>query len=166
MRDVTVTAVVRADRDAVYERLADFPRYKELARSVRSVEMSADRARSTWEVSFRDGVLKWTEEDRYDPVARRIDFSQVEGDMERFDGWWTVTDTEDGSLITFYSVFDLGLPGLAEFLEPVAHRALQENIRDLVEGLFGGEVLAIDENAQPPADSLASGFAGVLEGER
>lgn len=143
MRDLTIVAVVAADPDAVYQRLADFSRYVELAPSVRSVEMSDGGATSSWEVTFRNGILRWTEEDRYDPVARRIDFVQTVGDMERFEGWWTVTENPEGTLISFFAAFDLGLPGLAEFLDPVAARALEENITELIGGLFGAEVVAM-----------------------
>jgi ribosome-associated toxin RatA of RatAB toxin-antitoxin module len=139
VRDLTVTAVVSAEPDTVYERLVDFPRYVELASSVRAVTMSDDRRYSSWEVSFRNGILRWTEEDRYDPVARRIEFYQTNGDMERLDGWWSVAAAPGGSRVTFFAVLDLGLPGLAEFLEPVAERALRENIIDLIAGLFDAD---------------------------
>jgi len=143
VRDVTIVAVVTADPDAAYRRLADFPRYVELASSVRSVEMSDGGTTSAWEVTFRNGILRWVEQDRYDPVARRIDFIQTAGDMDRFEGWWAVTHTPKGTLITFFAAFDLGLPGLAEVLEPVAAQALEENITDLIGGLFVGEVVRV-----------------------
>lgn len=143
MRDVTIVAVVAADPDAAYQRLADFSRYVELAPSVRSVEMTDNGATSAWEVSFRDGILRWVEQDRYDPVARRIDFVQIDGDMDRFEGWWTVTPTPQGALITFFAAFDLGLPGLAEFLEPVAAQALEENITELIGGLFVDQLVRV-----------------------
>lgn len=111
---------------------------------MRAVTVSDDRRYSSWEVSFRNGILRWTEEDRYNPVARRIEFNQMDGDMERFDGRWSVAAVPGGSRVTFFAIFDLGLPGLAEFLEPVAECALQENIRDLIEGLFHTDVVAIE----------------------
>jgi ribosome-associated toxin RatA of RatAB toxin-antitoxin module len=151
VRDLTVTAVVSAEPDTVYERLADLPRYVELAPSVRAVTMSDDRRYSSWEVGFRNGILRWTEEDRYDPVTRRIEFHQTDGDMERFDGRWSVAAAPGGSWVTFFAVFDLGLPGLAEFLEPVAERALQENIIDLITALFDADVVEIEGPGKPSA---------------
>jgi ribosome-associated toxin RatA of RatAB toxin-antitoxin module len=150
MRDVTIRAVVGADPDGVFRMLADFPRYVELAPSVRSVTMSADRSRSAWEVTFRDGLLRWTEADWYDPVARRIDFRQVAGDMDRFEGSWAVAEAPGGSAVTFTAVFDLGLPGLTAFLEPVAARALEENITELLQGLFAGTAVEFPEPRPDP----------------
>jgi hypothetical protein len=157
MRDVTITAIVGADPDGVFRVLADFPRYVELAPSVRSVTMSANRSRSSWEVTFREGILRWTESDWYDPVQRRIDFRQLEGDMDRFDGSWAVGEAPEGSVVTFTAVFDLGLPGLATFLEPVAARALEENIAELLLGLFGGTTVVLTE---PRHASHPAGRAG------
>jgi hypothetical protein len=39
--------------------------------------------------------------------------------------------------VCFDGVFDLGIPSLAEFLEPVAADALVENISHVISGLFG-----------------------------
>ena len=57
----------------VYQTLADFERYPELSDAVQSVavtEVSENRTVSQWEVTFRAGLLCWTEEDTFDPGAR------------------------------------------------------------------------------------------------
>jgi ribosome-associated toxin RatA of RatAB toxin-antitoxin module len=136
MREVTVEAVVEADPDTVFADLADFPGYVHRAPSVRQVVMGEGNATSSWEVSFRDGILRWVEADVFDPVARTIDFRQTEGDMELFEGSWLVEPAAQGACIVFTARFDLGVPGLATFLEPVAQRALEENIAELLRSLF------------------------------
>ena len=75
----------------VYQTLADFERYPELSDAVRSVavtEVSENRTVSRWEVTFRAGLLRWTEEDTFDPGALSITFRQLEGDAAVFDGSW------------------------------------------------------------------------------
>ena len=50
----------------IYAALADFGRYPELCDAVRDVavtEVSENHTVSQWEVSFRAGLLRWTEED-------------------------------------------------------------------------------------------------------
>ena len=79
----------------VYQTLADFERYPELSDAVRSVavtEVSENRAVSHWEVTFRAGLLRWTEEDTFDPGALSITFRQLEGDAAVFDGSWQCLD--------------------------------------------------------------------------
>lgn len=136
MRDVKVEAMVSTAVDDAYQRLADFPAYVRLASSVLSVEMGQDNATSDWEVTFRDGILRWRESDVYNVDDRVISFSQIDGDMDLFEGRWSVTETGAGSHILFEAVFDLGLPGLSDFLEPVAARALEENLVELLSSLF------------------------------
>lgn len=159
MREVIVTAVVDADPDEVYRQLSNFPSYVGLAPSVRSVEMSEDNSVSRWEVTFRDGVLRWAEADRYDPVARRLEFEQIDGDLEVFEGVWAVVADDRGAHVSFTAAIDLGLPGLAEFLEPVAQQALLENIAELIASLFAGRVGDIDAR---PVDTAHSGRAAAV----
>lgn len=145
MRTVHERAVVTAPIETVYARLADFASFPRLAPSVLHVHVhdapgdpqGRRRCLSSWEVTFRDGILRWTELDVFDVDARRIDFEQTEGDIEVFRGGWTVLDHPEGAEVRFDAEFDLGLPGLADFLEPVAQKALEENVREILDRLFG-----------------------------
>jgi ribosome-associated toxin RatA of RatAB toxin-antitoxin module len=144
----------------VYATLADFGRYPELSDAVRSVtvtEVSGNRAVSRWEVTFRAGLLRWTEEDTFDPGTLSITFCQLEGDIAVFDGSWQCLGAEPGSEILFAARLDMGIPSLADALEPVAVRALTGNIVSIVRGLFGqAELIAADgQCAAVPAVSCA-----------
>jgi ribosome-associated toxin RatA of RatAB toxin-antitoxin module len=139
-----VLHVPGTDPDDVYTRLADLARYPELTDTVRSVhitDVGDGTTTSTWEVTFRAGLLRWREEDVYDPAARTIVFRQLDGDLALFDGSWTCTaDAGDsgGTRIAFDARLDLGIPSLADALEPIAVRALLENTAVIVRGLFPG----------------------------
>jgi ribosome-associated toxin RatA of RatAB toxin-antitoxin module len=145
----------------VYATLADFERYPELCDAVRSVtiaERSANRTVSTWEVTFRAGLLRWTEEDTFDPAAMSIAFRQLEGDIAVFDGIWqcraTAADAEgaNGTEIAFNARLDMGIPSLADALEPIAVRTLTDNIVSIVRGLVGDADL-IESGVAVPARS-------------
>jgi ribosome-associated toxin RatA of RatAB toxin-antitoxin module len=110
--------------------------------SVRQVEILEDLGTScisAWEVEFRDGLLRWTERDTFLRERLRIEFAQIDGDLEAFAGSWEVTPAQEGSTVTFAAVFDLGIPSLAAFLEPVAQAALEENVARMFRGLFGDD---------------------------
>lgn len=92
----------------------------------------AGTVRSEWEVNFRNGILKWEEEDTVDRGARRIEFEQVAGDLAAFSGHWAVEEQDSGASICFRADFDLGIPSLASMLDPVAERALRANIAELI----------------------------------
>ena len=136
----------------VYQTLADFERYPELSNAVRSVavtRMSENRTVSTWEVTFRAGLLRWTEEDTFDSDALSIVFHQLEGDAAVFDGSWQCVDAADGSEIVFAARLDMGIPSLADALEPIAARTLIDNIASIVRGLVGTAELVASDVAVP-----------------
>ena len=136
----------------VYATLADFERYPELSVAVRSVavtEVSENRTVSRWEVTFRAGLLRWTEEDTFDPAALSITFRQLEGDIALFDGTWQCTDAAPGSEIVFSARLDMGIPSLADALEPIAVRTMTDNIVAIVRGLVGRAELVASDAAVP-----------------
>ena len=136
----------------VYATLADFERYPELSDAVRSVaitEVSDNVTVSRWEVTFRAGLLRWTEEDTFDPGALTITFHQLEGDIAVFDGSWQCVDAAQGSEVVFSACLDLGIPSLADALEPIAVRTLVANIISIVRGLVGSAELVASDTEVP-----------------
>ena len=136
----------------VYATLADFERYPELCDAVQSVAItgvSENRTTSRWEVTFRAGLLRWTEEDTFDPGALSITFRQLDGDIAVFDGSWKCVDTAQGSEIMFSARLDMGIPSLADALEPIAVRTLIDNIASIVRGLVGSAQLVASDVAVP-----------------
>jgi ribosome-associated toxin RatA of RatAB toxin-antitoxin module len=136
----------------VYATLADFERYPELSDAVRSVaitEVSDNVTVSRWEVTFRAGLLRWTEEDTFDPDALSITFRQLDGDIAVFDGFWQCFDAAQGSEIVFAARLDMGIPSLADALEPIAVRTMTDNIVAIVRGLVGCAELVASDNAAP-----------------
>jgi ribosome-associated toxin RatA of RatAB toxin-antitoxin module len=148
MRRVTVEAIVAdADADEVFARVQDFPSYPRYTDAVREVTIEGtDEAGTTsdWSVNFRGGILRWRERDKPDPVARTIDYEQVEGDFERFEGDWRITPTGSDVRVVFTADFDLGIPTLAPIIDPVAERALRDNMQTILRGLLGDGVTFAD----------------------
>jgi ribosome-associated toxin RatA of RatAB toxin-antitoxin module len=138
----------------VYATLADFGRYPDLCDAVRSVvvtEVSENVTVSAWEVAFRVGLLRWTEQDTFDPGALSITFRQLEGDIAVFDGSWQCLDATPGSEIIFSARLDMGIPSLADALEPIAVRTLSDNIVVIVRGLTGTAELVSADVTVPAA---------------
>jgi uncharacterized membrane protein len=136
----------------VYATLADFGRYPDLCDAVRSVvvtEVSENVTVSAWEVAFRVGLLRWTEEDVFDPAALSITFRQLEGDIAVFDGSWQCVGTAQGSEILFSARLDMGIPSLADALEPIAVRTLIDNIASIARGLTGSAELVASDVTVP-----------------
>jgi ribosome-associated toxin RatA of RatAB toxin-antitoxin module len=140
----------------VYATLANFERYPQLCDAVQKVtvtERSGNLTVSQWEVTFRAGLLCWTEEDTFDPGALTITFHQLEGDVAVFDGSWRCVDAAQGSEVLFSADLDLGIPSLADALEPIAARTLIANIISIVRGLVGSAELVASDTEIPVGSS-------------
>jgi ribosome-associated toxin RatA of RatAB toxin-antitoxin module len=132
-----------------FRRLADYERYPEQTPSVRSVQIERRGADlvSVWRVDFRGGILCWTERDVIDEAALRLDFEQIDGDLELFTGGWRVLAEvgrggRQGSLMIFTAELDLGIPSLAPLVDPMAESALRANMTAVLTGLFDDVVVA------------------------
>lgn len=145
MRSVKLTMhVAGVSAAAAFRTLADFGRYPEQTDAVRSVTVTRSDATTTvseWEVNFRTGILRWTEQDTFDIERCRIDFCQIRGDVDAFEGAWACTDEPSGCVIEFEARLDMGIPSLADALEPIAVRTLVENTVVIVRGLFATDVV-------------------------
>ncbi|MEU3567292.1 SRPBCC family protein [Kitasatospora sp. NPDC036755] len=140
-RQVTLEAYVpETDIDTVFARLSDFGRYPEFTDAVREVKVTerADGVVDTeWAVNFRNGVMRWSENEVIDPADRSITFAQTTGDFASFDGAWRVERAGDRVVIRFDAEFDLGMASLAAILDPIAERTLVENLQRILTGLNG-----------------------------
>jgi len=149
MRHVSLyTCLPDADAAAVFDRISDFPRYADYTDAVREVRIESredDRITSTWSVNFRNGVLCWTERDRIDRQALHIEFEQTAGDFTVFTGSWQVEQIDGNVAVLFTAAFDLGMPSLAAIIDPIAERALLENIQSILRGLLGDTVVFADD---------------------
>lgn len=145
MRYVTVTATASGRTAAdLYPIICDFPAYADVTDAVLAVtedDLGDGRTGCTWEVQFRRGVLKWSEEDRFDPTRHRVDFALIEGDLDGFVGHWQLDDEDGGCRISFACEFDMGIPTLAHVIEPIAEQTLRENVALILRGLFDDVVI-------------------------
>lgn len=124
---------------SIYPLLCDFKKYPEHTNTVRTVDITEadkDRTVSSWEVNFQRGILRWTEEDYFNPTTNSINFRQIAGDMDHFSGQWILRDDENTCVILFTVDFDLGIPSLNDILEPIAELALRDNFHAILEGLL------------------------------
>ncbi|MBF6330745.1 type II toxin-antitoxin system RatA family toxin [Nocardia transvalensis] len=133
MRSVALTVrSTGCEADEAYCRIARFERYPELVPEVRSVVVHGARdgapLTSDWEVYFRNGPLRWSEVDYFQPEQRRIVFEQTTGDFDVFRGTWRVDPAAPGCTVLFEASFDFGIPSLAGILEPVAEKVLKEGL--------------------------------------
>jgi ribosome-associated toxin RatA of RatAB toxin-antitoxin module len=140
MPEVKIDLAIRAPIDEVWEILVDIERYPESMDHVRSVEiverLGERTRRVAWSVLLKGSILEWVEEEELDPENHSIVFRQLSGDLEYFDGHWALRENGNEETIAVFEVlFEIGIPPLAEMLNPVAQRALQESSIEMLRSI-------------------------------
>jgi len=132
MPTVRVEVSVAASVDAVWRVLLDIEAYPGLVENVQAVEVLSESQDSTrtsaWSVRLEGSVLEWTEREQIDEHRHAVTFDQLDGDLRLFSGTWSVRQRGgEKTLVTLEVEFDIGIPLLAELLNPVAADALRSN---------------------------------------
>jgi ribosome-associated toxin RatA of RatAB toxin-antitoxin module len=140
MKKLTITKTLPFSAEYTYERLSDFSLFEEVCSAVISVEVNSvneNETLSNWTVHFHDGEMQWQERDVFNKEKLCIEFEQTEGDAEEFNGSWQVNKlgTEQCEVV-FSAEFCMGIPSLADILEPIAEQAISQNINQMLEQMF------------------------------
>lgn len=139
MPEISLTLEIDASAERVWEAVLDIERYPdsmENVRSVRILEEDGNEQRSAWSIVLKGSILEWEERDVIEPEAMTMRFHQLSGDLSSFDGQWQVISRGPGLATASFSVsFEIGIPLLAEMLNPVAARSLEENCREMLGGV-------------------------------
>jgi ribosome-associated toxin RatA of RatAB toxin-antitoxin module len=141
MRTVELEAVIAGTpAAAVFENVIRFERYPELAPHVQSATVHQTfpdpEGRSSWELHFRSGLLRWSEGERFQRDALRIEFEQETGDFDSFHGVWTLRQQGPDTVVRFEAEFDFGIPSLEGILDPIAERVIRETVAWALVGMF------------------------------
>jgi len=132
--DIVVDAPVRD----VYELAKDqerFPEFMPDVETVRVLERRPDSILTRWKTLVEDAPIEWTEEDRFDDAATRIDYKLLEGDLEKFEGAWTFEERDGATYVNLGIDYDFGVPTLAELIGPTLAKKVRENADMMLAGL-------------------------------
>jgi ribosome-associated toxin RatA of RatAB toxin-antitoxin module len=135
---VECTVTVAAPAAVVYELAKEQDRFPEFMPDVESVvvlERSADRAITRWKTLVEDAPIEWTEEDRFDDAALRIDYALIEGDLDTFEGSWTFVQDGELTRVVLGVEYDFGVPTLAELIGPTLEKKVRENSQMMLAAL-------------------------------
>ncbi|MET7436815.1 type II toxin-antitoxin system RatA family toxin [Streptomyces sp. NPDC004082] len=141
MRHVELDALIPGEQaESVLHAVRRWERYPDLAPHVNATTVHAaypdPAASSSWELHFRSGLLRWTEDDTVLPEQGEIRFEQSDGDFDSFSGTWSVTQDGDDVAVRFDADFDFGIPSLEGILDPIAERVIKETVAWALTGLF------------------------------
>lgn len=137
MPSVDVAITIAAPLDTVWKTVNDITSYPTFMDNVSSVVLVSEEDDgyriSEWSAILKGSVLEWTERERVEHDDHRIVFEQIDGDLEKFSGHWELEELEAGLVAARLSVeFEIGIPLLADMLNPVAARALKDNSEQML----------------------------------
>ncbi|MFJ3223974.1 type II toxin-antitoxin system RatA family toxin [Streptomyces sp. NPDC086783] len=156
MRHVELDALIPGEQaESVLHAVRRWERYPDLAPHVNATTVHAaypdPAASSSWELHFRSGLLRWTEDDTVLPEQGEIRFEQSDGDFDSFSGTWSVTQDGDDVAVRFDADFDFGIPSLEGILDPIAERVIKETVAWALTGLFPAVRIGGGIEVTPPA---------------
>jgi len=135
---VECTIAINAPARLVYELAKEqerFPEFMPDVETVTVVERRPDRIFTRWKTLVEEAPIEWTEEDRFDDDALRIEYKLVEGDLDTFEGAWSF-DYRDGATHVVLGIeYDFGVPTLAELIGPTLQKKVRENGEMMLAGL-------------------------------
>jgi ribosome-associated toxin RatA of RatAB toxin-antitoxin module len=129
---------VAAPARAVYELAKDqerFPEFMPDVETVKVLERHPDRVISRWKTLVEEAPIEWTEEDRFDDAALRIDYALLEGDLDTFEGAWTFEERDGLTHVLLTVEYDFGVPTLAELIGPTLQKKVLENSEMMLRAL-------------------------------
>jgi ribosome-associated toxin RatA of RatAB toxin-antitoxin module len=127
---VETSIVIAAPARVVYELAKEQERFPEFMPDVETVtvlERRADRILTRWKTLVEEAPIEWTEEDRFNDEALRIDYKLLEGDLDKFEGAWTFSENGAQTHVVLGVDYDFGVPTLAELIGPTLERKVKEN---------------------------------------
>ena len=135
---VETSIEVDAPAKTVYELAKEQERFPEFMPDVESVEVlerHPDRVITRWKSLVEEAPIEWTEEDRFNDEAPRIDYKLLEGDLDKFEGSWTFAERDGKTHVVLGVDYDFGVPTLAELIGPTLQRKVQENSEMMLRAL-------------------------------
>lgn len=150
MPRIEISLDVDAPADVVYSvarKVEDFPTFMEDLQSLTVLERSEDgnRTITEWVGVIREFkmTVKWTQEDIWDPAARRDDFRLIKGDMDSMTGWWRFVETPSGSRFESLLDYEYNVPLIGPMIKALIKKKMTANLE--------AQMQAIKERAEEVA---------------
>lgn len=119
----------------VYRLLKDMERYPSFMQDLVSVtvrERTADTTVTAWKSNVNGMSIEWVELDVFDDAAMRIQYTQIEGDLQIFSGAWQVEARAEEILVTLTAEFELGIPMVAGLVHPLLKMKIRQNCLEML----------------------------------
>ncbi|HKW44600.1 MAG TPA: SRPBCC family protein [Candidatus Eremiobacteraceae bacterium] len=129
---------ILAPRRKIYELAKDMERYAEFMPDVEYVKIVRRDGHKTitrWKTLVEEAPIEWTEEDVFDDERTRIDYKLLDGDLDKFEGFWTFEERDGATHVVLAVDYDFGVPTLAELIGPILQKKVEDNSLMMLQAL-------------------------------
>jgi ribosome-associated toxin RatA of RatAB toxin-antitoxin module len=127
---VEVNTTIKGDIKRIWAIVSDMASYPQFMPNLKTVtieERAGNTTVSKW-VSNVDGrIISWRERDVFFPDDYRIEYTQVSGDLKKFEGKWQLSPDGETVNVLLTVDFEFGVPMLAALLNPLLKKKVREN---------------------------------------
>lgn len=134
---VEVSETVLASLEESYEVICNpdnYPQMFPVIDSVQVLERKIQGAKTSWVMDVEGLKFKWDQLDEYCWADRTLSFSQIEGDMLKFEGKWSFSKLPEGTRVSLYLDFDPGIPMLTGLFHFILMKKVHEVVSELLKG--------------------------------
>jgi len=127
---VETSIAIAAPARVVYELAKEqerFPQFMPDVETVVILERHPDHIITRWKTLVEEAPIEWTEEDRFNDDAMRIDYKLIEGDLDKFEGAWTFDEREGTTRVVLGVDYDFGCPTPTELNGSNVQKKVREN---------------------------------------
>jgi coenzyme Q-binding protein COQ10 len=136
--DISLSHDLHQSTSIAYKVVEDLERFPEFMPNVNSLvllESEGNRKVAAWDIMIDDAPLDWIEEGIYDKDNMIVHFRSLEGVFDRFDGFWQVSKTDEGSRVTFQLTYEIGLPEIEDIVGPILRDRMIDNVESMLEAI-------------------------------
>lgn len=135
-----LTAVLPCSAAEAIVRLRDETQFPLHADDIVSVTPTGDGTHR-WVLAFRGGTAEWVQATA-DTEQHRIEFVQVSGDFQSYQGSWTAGDAEEGCEVTFEVRYRTNVPHLAGAIDSAVGRVISRVAHQILSGIGPARITA------------------------
>ena len=126
-----------------------YPHLMSYVATIKVLEHSPSSRLTRWEADISGCVMRWVQRDEIDQARHRIDYRAVEGDLAELTGYWQLEPLTDHTSRATMSVrFDIGIPMLSAWLDPIAKRAIHDRSQRMLAALASEASAARERGVQ------------------
>ncbi|OGW80418.1 MAG: hypothetical protein A3G33_02290 [Omnitrophica bacterium RIFCSPLOWO2_12_FULL_44_17] len=123
------------------------------------IERGPKHAITEWKVEIDQILLTWKERSEFDFNHFRIAFKSVEGDLPKFDGYWSLVAHPLGTQVELDIEADIRIPLISQVIGPVLTETIRKNFNLMLEMLNRKIITEKYTDFKEGQESKIGGFA-------